>query len=61
MGDTLKSKIQDLINEYTNEINAGVNGWMFYEDEKAYDREEARLKKLEDVVGDLNRIIKKYV
>ena len=60
MSDTLKTKIQDLINEYTNEIEAGVNGWMFYEDEKAFDQEEAKLKKLEDVVGDLNRIIKDY-
>lgn len=57
MSDTLKSKIQDLINAYTKEIDAGVNGWMFYEDEKAFDLEEAKLKKLEDVVGDLKRII----
>jgi len=61
MNNTLKSKIQDLIDEYKSEINAGTNGWNFYEDEKAFDQEQAKLKKLEDVVSDLNRIIKDYV
>lgn len=60
MAGTLKSKIQDLINRYENEIDAGVNGWMFYEDDKAFDQEEAKLKKLEDVVDDLKRVIKNY-
>jgi hypothetical protein len=61
MSDNLKSKIQDLIDEYKSEIDAGTNGWNFYEDEKAFDQEKAKLQKLENVVSDLNRIIKDYV
>lgn len=61
MSNTLKLKIQDLINEYSSEIDAGVNGWNYYEDEKAFDQAEAKLQKLEDVITDLNRIIKEYV
>ena len=56
IGFYLKSQLENLIEEYQAEIDNGIAGG-YYTDEELYRRDGA-LMKLEDVVSDLQQLLK---
>jgi hypothetical protein len=60
MRRTLKSKIQELITRYEQEIS-DESSRRYYIDEQEYNESQAKIRQLEYVVDDLKDLIKDYV